>query len=248
VTQESDREPTEESDPTGDGDGRVDDERVIEVAGPTLHNTFPNDPFRLDDSEQPTCTLFTNAVSNVTLKVTSVRLTNDTPPNNPRLVLGAHPAKNFFCTRNSPDFADPARKVYPSCVNAELSPDRRSACPLEVRAIGRLGTESTATLRLRMSARCTNLEGQPCAQLSGRAHPSRSHPVTVVWTLTKAYAACLTRGSNGYDEQADRRCNPETFPDQPPYGDSDTTEESAGQEPERHRRVSPAPTDASPES
>ncbi len=253
VAEESDHVPgdADGGDDNGDsgggednGGGGAEDERVIDIGGPTLDNTFPNDPFNLEDVGAPTCTQFTNGVSSVTVTVRSVRLVNHKPANDPGLALGANPASNFYCTRQSPHYPDNARKTFKNCVNARLEPAGRTACPVEVRATGKVATKYTATLVLRLSAVCTQLKGQPCSRLSGRAKPTASNPVTVVWSYTHPYAACLIpRGPNGYDEEAQRRCRPGDFTEDPaPSSEPGASRESGSGENSRRNRTEPTPS------
>ena len=230
---------TDDDNGGNDGGGQGEDVRVIEIGGPTLDNTFPNDPFNLEDVGAPTCTQFTNDDSIVPVTVRSVRLVNHKPANDPGLALGTNPASNFYCTRQSPDYPDSARKTFKNCINAKLEPNGRTACPVEIRATGKTATKYTATLVLRLSAVCTQLKGQPCARLSGRAKPTASDPVKVVWSYTHPVSACLIPQG---DEEAQRRCRPEDFTDPPSSSEPGANRERGSGEDPRRNRTEPTPS------
>ncbi len=89
VPVESDHVTDDDNGGNDDGGGQGEDVRVIEIGGPTLDNTFPNDPFNLEDVGAPTCTQFTNDDSDVAVTVRSVRLVNHQPRQSP----GARPRR-----------------------------------------------------------------------------------------------------------------------------------------------------------
>jgi hypothetical protein len=146
VPEESDR-PTsgngdDDDDDDGDGDGNGDgddeDERVLEVGGPTLDNTYPTNPFALPYVGGSSCILFSNRTSDVTVTVHSVRLVNLQPPGDPGLALGTEPSGHPQCS-NSP--GEQTWTVHANCSEANLEPNATTACPVEVRSIGTLGTD-----------------------------------------------------------------------------------------------------------
>jgi len=230
---------------TTGGGGQGEDERVIEIGGPTLENTYPTNPFVLENVNIPTCTLFTNTESNVPVTVRSVSLVNQTPPNAPGLALGAKPATNGYCSPQGPDYPSSIRKTFASCTNAKLEPAARTACPVEVRATGKDGIDYTATLVLRLSAVCTRVSGQPCARLPGRAHPTASDPITVMWTVTRHYTGCFApRERDGIsEEEMAGRCPPlERVGDPAPNGEPGTNQDPGSGNDPGNTRTAPTPS------
>lgn len=191
----------------GDGDGDDEDERVLEVGGPTLDNTYPTNPFALPYVGGSSCVLFSNRTSDVTVTVHSVRLINLQPPEDPGLELGTEPSEHPQCS-NQP--AEQTWTVYANCSEAKLEPNAATACPVEVRSIGTIGTDYTARLILRLSATCTDLVGEPCDRLVGRAAPTATQPITVTWEDSRRYSSCLVPRERGgaefLPEEGDGRC------------------------------------------
>lgn len=214
VPDETDR-PTDSGGNGGDdsgGNSGGEDERVLEVAGPTLDNTYPTNPFALPRVGGSSCILLSNRLSDVAVTVDSVKLINLQPTGNPGLALGDAPNQHPQCV-NAP--SEQTWTVRATCVGARLEPDAASACPVEVRSTGTVGTDYTARLVLRLSATCTTPVGEPCDRLVGRATPTPAEPVTVTWEFSRRYSSCLVPrdrdGAEFLPEEADGGC-PSTTP------------------------------------
>ena len=231
VPAESDRPPDEEG-----GGGGVEDERDIEVAGPTLDNSFPTNPFALPRVGATSCVVFTNPRADVPVTVLSVRLVDQQPPDDPGLELGETPSAHDQCRPSHPGYPEEVQTIVDHCVNAVLDPQERTGCPVEVRSVGSVGTDYTAILLLQLRATCTSLSGEPCARLTGRADPTSDDPVTVTWTETRRYCSCLVereRSGEFLPEEGDGRC-PVDEPSPAPASPSEPTadqEPGSGEEP-----------------
>jgi hypothetical protein len=227
VTDETDLPPD-----TDDGGEDGDDERVLEVGGPTLDNTFPTNPFALPHVDGSSCVLFTNRTSDITVTVRSVDLVNLEPPGDPGLVLGPTPSEHPQCA-NAPGFPGEVGEsvtVFATCTGAQLEPDEATACPIEVRSVGTEGTDYTARLVLRLSASCTGVVGEPCDRLVGLATPTAEAPVTLVWEDSRRYSSCLVPRDRGgaefLPEESEGRCptdSPSESPSESPSGSTGTS-------------------------
>jgi hypothetical protein len=192
------------------GGGGGEDKRNIEFGGPTLDNTYPLNPWALRKAGMTSCVVFTNPRFDVTVTVRSVRLVNQQPSKDPGLALGANPSTHEQCRPGRPGDALKIKKLPDDCIDAKLEPKERTGCPVVVEAVGRVGTDYTATLTLRLSATCTELVGEPCAKLAGRSNPTATDPVTVTWTETRKYCSCLIPRDDGggSPEEEKGRCPP----------------------------------------
>ena len=201
--------PAESDRPTdgGDGGGGREDERGIELGGPTVDNTYPLDPWALHREGMSSCVLFTNRKAAATVTVHSVRLVDQQPPNDPGLALGDNPSAHRQCNANQAPLG--LEKILNDCTNAQLEPKQRTGCPVEVQSIGTVGTDYTARLVLQLSATCTSLAGQPCARLTGHSNPTATKPVTMSWTDERFYSSCLIPRQPGeWGEAQDGECPP----------------------------------------
>ena len=211
------------------GGGTSEDERDLEVAGPTLDNTFPTNPFALPAVGGSSCVIFTNPRADVPVVVRSVRLVDQQPSDDPGLVLGSNPSGHGQCSPSHPSYPSELQTLQPSCTDAQLRPAKVTGCPVEVRSTGSAGTDYTAALVLRLSATCTALSGEPCLRLAGRREPTAADPVTVTWTETRRYTSCLaphTRSGEFSDEEGQGRCPPVESASPPPGSDGDPGSDS----------------------
>ena len=231
VPAESERPQDEEG-----GGGGVEDERDLEVAGPTLDNSFPTNPFALPRVGATSCVIFTNPRADVPVTVLSVRLADQQPSGNPGLALGDTPSAHDQCLPSHPSYPEEVPTLVDHCVDAVLDPQERTGCPVEVRSVGSIGTDYTAILLLRLRATCTSLSGEPCARLTGRADPTSGDPVTVTWTEARRYCSCLVereRSGEFLPEEAEGRCPvDEPSPTPPPPSEPTADQEpGSGEEP-----------------
>lgn len=189
-------------------DGSEEDDRVIEIGGPTLDNTFPTNPFALPRVGGSSCIIFTNSASDVAVTIESVRLVNLQPPGQPGMELGQTPSAHGQC---GPHFVESHVTMHPHCDGARLEPQGASGCPVEVRSVGQAGTDYIARLVLRLTATCSDLVGEPCDRLVGRAEPTAEAPVVVAWEVTRRYTSCLAphhREGEFSEEEGSGRCPP----------------------------------------
>lgn len=218
------------------GGAGPEDERGIEVAGPTLDNTFPTNPYALPRVDANSCVIFTNPRGDVTVTVDSVRLVDQQPAGDPGLALGDQPGEHPQCAPGHPSYPVDTDEIADDCVGADLEPAERTGCPVEVQSVGQVGTDYTATLVLRLTASCTTLSGEPCARLAGRADPTPADPVTVTWSEVRSYCSCLVPrerdGAEFLPEESQGRCpsgTPSAAPSEEPEPDPDEEPGSEGE-------------------
>ena len=206
-------EPGPGSGGSGGGGGEDKDEKVILTAGPTLDNTFPTNPFALPTPGRSSCVLWTNRDMSVAVRVVSMRLEQQEPADDPGLALGDNPRAADQC---APSFLPEAATIVDQCPGAVLAPEQKVACPVEVKSVGSVGTDYTAKLVFRLSATCTNTEGNPCSELVGKAGPTAAKPVEVEWVMTKNYSSCLVErdrsGADFFPEEAKGECPTDKSP------------------------------------
>ena len=173
---------------------------IIEVAGPTLDDFYPNlvGVFGPDDDSR--CIWYSNAdPSPVTIQRSEIR--DQFPDEGFRLVPSEPPpgCSDYLTDIGAPVDVGGAR-YGDNCDGVTLpglgdpsGSTPRSACALNIELTGAGDVDRTAALVLSLTMVCTDAALPPCDQLA--AAPSTEEPVTVGWRQQVPLAACRASGS-----------------------------------------------------